>query len=55
MLSPGICTSLPFKNWAEIIFSSFIESEKLEAVGNRKSFDPSLIHRQKTAVQFCYS
>lgn len=55
MLSPGICTSLSFRNGAEMVCSSFMESEKLKAVGNRKSLDPSPVHRQKTAVQFCFS
>lgn len=55
VLSPGICTSLPFRNGAVMVCSSSMESEKLKATGNRKSLDPSLIHRLKTAVQFCYS
>lgn len=52
MLSPEICTSLSFRNGAEMVCSVFMKSEKLKPVGNIKSLDPSPIHRQKAEVSF---
>lgn len=46
VLSPGICTSLSFKNGAEMVCSSFMESEKLKPVGNIKR--SHLTHPQST-------
>lgn len=46
MLSPGICTSLSFKNGAAMVCSTFLESEKLKPVGSIKR--SHLTHPQST-------